>query len=56
MKIDERVSSLKRKHDALEKSLHDETIRPQPDDKKVGELKKMKLALKQEIEQLSASH
>lgn len=43
------VSALQLKHAGLERQLHDELNRPQPDDVLVQELKKRKLRIKEQI-------
>lgn len=55
MSFEERIESLKNKHQALEEELHTETHRPQPDDEAISRLKREKLKLKDEIAKLSKS-
>jgi hypothetical protein len=43
------ASSLQLKHAGLERQIHDELIRPQPDLAMVQELKKRKLRIKEEL-------
>lgn len=50
----ERIESLRARHADLEQALHDETVRPQPDDDRVHHIKKQKLKVKDEIERLNA--
>jgi len=49
MSMVERIESLKARHAALEKSLHEEEVRPHPDDDVIHELKKRKLRIKDEL-------
>lgn len=51
-KLEKHLSALKAKHAALDQELIDENARPYPDSMKVQELKKRKLAVKQEIEEV----
>ena len=50
----DRVESLKMKHHELEEKLHAEEIRPHPDDVAIHDLKRRKLAIKDEIARMSA--
>ena len=43
------VTALQAKHEGLERRLRDELTRPAPDGVKIQDLKKQKLAIKQEI-------
>ena len=43
------IASLKLKHETLEAKLQEERLRPHPDDFRIQQLKKQKLALKQEL-------
>lgn len=52
MPLQNHLTELERKHDALERELHDATVRPASDDLKVAELKRRKLQLKDEISKL----
>lgn len=52
MKFEERMSSLKRKHEKIDSNLHGENSRPQPDELKILELKRKKLALKDQMNEL----
>ena len=45
----ERIESLKARHAQLERSIHDEEIRPSPDDDVIADLKKRKLKIKDEL-------
>ncbi len=49
MSVAERIEALKARHAALEKNIHDEEVRPHPDDDVVTELKKRKLRIKDEL-------
>jgi hypothetical protein len=49
MPMDERVASLKAKHEALEHKIHEEEARPYPDEVALHQLKKEKLRIKDEI-------
>ena len=49
MKYNERVMSLQSKHQKLDSYLSMENGRPKPDTEKITQLKKQKLAIKQEI-------
>jgi len=49
MSMDERVASLKAKHEALELQIHEEETRPHPDELTLHQLKKEKLRIKDEI-------
>jgi len=52
MRHQERIESLRARHEALESKLDFETNRPHPDEIVVSELKKQKLRIKDEIENL----
>lgn len=52
MSMVERIESLKMRHAALERSLHDEEVRPYPDEDIITELKKRKLRIKDELASL----
>ena len=43
------IEALQAKHEALEAKLKEEQARPHPDDFRIQELKKQKLAIKQEL-------
>ncbi|MGE4527846.1 MAG: YdcH family protein [Rhodospirillaceae bacterium] len=44
------IEALKEKHSALEAAIHDEELRPHPDDDAISNLKKQKLLVKDEIQ------
>lgn len=52
MSIQARLDTLKARHAELEEELHDETVRPAPDENRRLELKRRKLALKDEMSRL----
>lgn len=54
MSSTQRIQSLSRRHADLERSIADETHRPQPDQVRITELKRQKLRLKEEMAGLSA--
>ena len=49
MSLDERITALKSKHQALEAQIDEENGRPHPDDVVIHDLKKQKLKIKDEI-------
>ena len=49
----DRVDSLKQRHEALERAIHDETTRPSPNEDVLHQLKKKKLRIKDEIVDLT---
>ena len=49
----DRIDALRRQHSTLEHRLDDETHRPHPDDALLAELKRQKLRIKDEINQLA---
>jgi len=49
------IEALKAKHASLEQAIHQENIRPHPDDDAICSLKKRKLQIKDEIARLSSS-
>jgi hypothetical protein len=49
MSVVERIESLRARHAALEKTIHDEEVRPHPDDDVLADLKKKKLRIKDEL-------
>lgn len=53
MPVSERLDSLRLRHAALETKLHDELLRPHPDDMELAKLKREKLKLKDEIARLA---
>lgn len=52
MAHDERIEALKAQHADLESKIEEELGRPLPDDSLIGNLKKQKLRIKDEIAQL----
>jgi uncharacterized protein len=50
---DERIEALKAEHADLESKIEEELGRPMPDDSLIGNLKKQKLRIKDEIAQLA---
>jgi hypothetical protein len=52
MSVVERIESLRARHAALEKTIHDEEVRPHPDDDVITDLKKKKLRIKDELASL----
>lgn len=48
----EHINQLKNRHQSLETRLHEESTRPHPDDTLLHDLKRQKLALKDEISRL----
>lgn len=55
MNIRSRIESLHRRHSALDQQIHDEDIRPMPDQRTLTTLKLRKLRLKEEIDRLRSS-
>ncbi len=53
MGLEERVESLKVKHQALESAIEDENSRPYPDDLHLVTLKKQKLRIKDQLATLN---
>ncbi len=53
MGLEERVESLKIKHQALEAAIEEENSHPCPDDLHLGVLKKQKLRIKDQLATLS---
>lgn len=53
MSLDDRVKALKDKHADLERLLEDEESRPLPDTVVLHDIKRQKLAIKDEIERLT---
>ena len=49
----DRIEALRRQHSTLEHRLDDETKRPLPDDGRLAELKRQKLRIKDEINDLA---
>lgn len=54
MALEQRIESLRNRHAHIEKQLTQEEARPVPDAALIGQLKKEKLLLKDEIERLCA--
>ena len=54
MSIEARIDSLKARHAELEEALHTEQVRPAPDEGRVHDLKRKKLAVKDEMARLAA--
>jgi hypothetical protein len=54
MSVVERIESLRARHAALEKTIHDEEVRPHPDDDIITDLKKKKLRIKDELATLES--
>jgi len=54
MSFDERLDSLKNKHETLDHKIESEEKRPHPNDIHIQDLKKQKLLLKDEIVSLSS--
>lgn len=52
MTMQERIEDLKAQHEHLEKVLDEENHRPHPDDLEIANLKKQKLAIKDQIASL----
>ena len=52
MPLQNHLTELERKHEALERELHDAVVRPATDTARVAELKRRKLQLKDEIYRL----
>ncbi len=50
MSTDTHVEALKDKHNAIKKAIHQEAVRPYPDENTINTLKKQKLLLKDEIQ------
>jgi hypothetical protein len=52
MGLESHIQELSDKHHKLDEQIHEELLRPHPDDMMISELKKKKLRLKEEIERL----
>ncbi|MBY0257415.1 DUF465 domain-containing protein [Methylobacterium sp.] len=52
MSLQTHLTQLARKHEALEREIHDATIRPSANDLRIAELKRRKLHLKDEMNRL----
>lgn len=55
MPLQNHLSELARKHEALEREIHAATTHPSTDDAKLAELKRRKLHLKDEISKLKGA-
>ncbi len=55
MNYEGHLLQLREKHNRLENMISDETIRPNPDSIRIAQLKKEKLRIKEEIENIRAS-
>lgn len=53
MSLQERITALRDRHANLEALIDDEFNRPHPNDTRIGELKRQKLRIKDEIERIS---
>lgn len=53
MSVTDRIHSLQQKHEELDRQLHSESTRPHPDENTLARLKREKLALKDQIANLS---
>lgn len=56
MAIEQHIEKLRADHASLEKVIDEELHRPLPDTERIGDLKKRKLRIKDEIIRLSDSH
>lgn len=56
MSMESHIAELQRRHAALDREIHDALAHPSVDAVQVTELKRKKLALKEEIERLKAPH
>jgi hypothetical protein len=56
MAIDARIRELGNRHRTLDSAIRDELSRPAGDSLRLAQLKRRKLKLKEEIEQLRTSH
>ncbi|MBY0431368.1 MAG: DUF465 domain-containing protein [Rhodospirillales bacterium] len=54
MNLQDRIASLKSKHAALDEMLQEESRRPNLDSRAVAEMKRKKLAIKDELRQMGA--
>jgi hypothetical protein len=50
--MESHIAELQRRHAALDRQIHDALARPSVDDLQLSELKRKKLALKEQIERL----
>ena len=53
MSFEDRIESLRLKHQSLEEEVRLESLRPSPDDEVIARLKREKLKIKDEIARLS---
>lgn len=56
MSLNSHLVELEKKHQALEKALHEAQIRPSTDDRELAELKRKKLQLRDEISRLKQAN
>jgi len=56
MGLESHIQELADKHHKLDEQIHEELLRPHPDDLMISELKKKKLRLKEEIENLESKN
>ena len=56
MAVAEHVEALRAKHTLLKQAIDEENSRPHPDDLRISELKREKLAIKDEIVALETEH
>ncbi|MDO9415160.1 YdcH family protein [Pararhizobium sp.] len=56
MTIEAHLTTLEKKHGALEQELHMALIRPSTEDETIASIKRRKLRIKDEIERLRSSH
>lgn len=54
MGLSSHIQELADKHHRLDEQIHEELLRPAPDDLMISELKKRKLRIKEEIERLKS--
>ena len=55
MSLDARIHELQRKHDELDKEIEEAFTHPSADDLELAEMKRRKLQMRDEIEQLKAA-
>lgn len=55
MSVEDRIVSLREKHEALETAIESEEGRPHPDEMEIHALKKQKLQIKDELTNLGAA-
>lgn len=55
MSIEKHLLALKAKHESLDLAIEEENARPLPDQTKISDLKKKKLAIKEEMEQITSA-